>query len=92
MSFNDFLNKVFESKQFATAVTIMAALIWLISGVSAFFPIPDATLRSQWMFGYLFGLLFVSMSTWIVSGIIKFLCTKSPIIDSFVERHWGKIK
>jgi len=88
MSFNESLNKIVESKQFATAGAIMAASIWLIAGLGAVFPIPNATLRSQWAFGFLFGMLFMSMSTWILSGIIKFLCEKSPRFESFLGKHF----
>jgi len=89
MSFNESLNKIVESKQFATTSTIMVASIWLITGLGAVFPMPNATLRSQWAYGYLFGLLFMSMSTWILAGIIKFLCVKSPIFEAFVDKHFS---
>ena len=92
MSFNENMNKIFESKQFATCVKVLVALIWIESGLVSIFPLPDATLRSQWAFGLLFGLLFTSMSTWILSEIIQFLCAKSPRINSFVERRWGDEK
>jgi len=89
MSFNENMNKIFESKQFATCVKVFASLIWIESGLVSIFPLPNATLRSQWAFGFLFGMLFMSMSTWVLSEIIQILCAKSPRINSFVERHWS---
>jgi len=92
MSLNESLNRIFESRQFETGVKAVFFVVWLVSGIAGIYPIPNATLRSQWAYGMVFGLLFMSMSTRIAVEIIKFLCAKSPRIDSFVERHWGEEK
>ena len=89
MSVEDYMNKVFESKTFAVLVKTVVLITWIISGTSYIFPLPNATLRSQWVFGVLFGILFTSMMTWIVSGVIRFLCSKSSRFDAFVEKHWS---
>lgn len=70
-------------------IKLVAATIWIISGIVVVFPLPGVTLQSQWAFGVFFGMLYIPMLNLTVPAIFRFMYRRSSRIKRFVDKHWG---
>jgi len=83
------IDKFFESKTFKQIVQITMLILWAICGVAGFYIIPGTDLKSQWAYGFLFGVGFLVGSKLIATKLFWLLYNNIHSFRKHVQTHWG---
>jgi len=83
------INKIFESKAFEQMINVVLLGMWTISGIAGFYIIPGTTLQSQWVYGVLFGLFLLNVTTTIATKSFWVLYNNISAFRSYVDKHYG---
>jgi len=83
------LDKMFESKTFEQTVNVVLLGMWTISGIAGFYIIPGTTQHLQWVYGVVFGLFLLKVTTAIVTKSFWMLYNNISAFRSYVDKHYG---
>jgi len=77
MNINEKINKTAESNKFRNMIKMCFVGVWVISGLLFVYPMQSTDIsRTQWVYGFVFGLLFMSMTKYVIGTIIEYVDNK----------------
>jgi len=83
------MDEFFESKTFKQIVHIIMFIMWAICGVAGIYTIPGTNFKSQWAYGFLFGLGILAGGEFMATKLFWILYNNIPAFRKHIQTYAG---